>query len=123
MNIGMSFGRTVFEFQKHLDNQDKEMEKEVQKIVNETAKVLHKNAKRFTPKRSGLLRRSWNKKGSGKGAQRKVIIRNDIDYGLAVEYGTKKQKPVRMLKRAVNIGDMYMKRKLKALRARTKRKF
>ena len=65
------------------------MNNNVSKIVDNISADLLKEVIRRSPVRSGLFKRSWRKRGSGRNYQ----ISNSQSYGHALEHGKSGQAP------------------------------
>ena len=65
------------------------MNKSVDAVTKELSNVVFEDIKRRSPVRSGLFKKSWTKRGSG----RKYSISNPQPYGPALEAGRSRQAP------------------------------
>ena len=104
----LSWGNSFIRFDNLTKDTEKRLHKDIGKIVTDTGTKLRKDARRFAPVETGLLRKSWTKKNKGKGVDRKVIIENKVPYGGFVEFGTIRMAPRRMLSKAVMRSNRFM---------------
>jgi hypothetical protein len=121
--MALSWGASLLNFLKKTKKNKIDVEKENQKIVDDTGEVVRKNAARFSPVRTGLLRSKWLLVLSGKGSKRKAQVINNVPYAVYQEHGTIKIPPKRMLQRALVVGERYRQRRLKQLEQKLARDF
>lgn len=74
------------EIQRALKRWGKDIEKDVKRIVNETATIIQSNAVALAPVDSGYLRQSINVEVLDGGMTAVVTV--DADYAIYIEYGT-----------------------------------
>lgn len=121
--MSMNWGNTVANFVKTVNATSKDMQKDIQQVVDRTAKDVERMVKANTPVDSGRLRRGWRSTATGKGSKRIVRISNSVPYAKMVENGTRKMAPRRMLARAYVRGQRLLKRRLTALGRKTAHTF
>jgi HK97 gp10 family phage protein len=121
--MGLSWGNSFIRFDNLTKETVKDLKKDIQNIVTDTGTHVKRKARLYTPVDTGLLRSSWKKKSSGSGFKRKVVISNDVFYGVFVEFGTIRMAPRRMLKRAVMSANRYMIVRMGRLKMKMARNF
>jgi mevalonate kinase len=119
----LSWGNSVRNFQRHINNTTKLTNKQTKKIVDQTAADVLRFAKTGTPRRTGKLVSGWRIIKRGSGEKRKVFIENLVKYAIYVEHGTSKQAPRRMMLKALIRGQRRMKRRLEILKRKMSQTF
>jgi HK97 gp10 family phage protein len=97
MRMSASFGNSLAAFERSVQQIERNLDKNVSKAVDDVTQKLLEDAKAGTPVDTGNLRDNWEIKTSDKQGE----VTNDLPYASAVEYGTSRQKPKRMLTKAL----------------------
>jgi len=111
--MGLSWGRTVAAFQQTAKDAARDNGRETEKIVDDVGRLALRDARSGTPVKSGRLRAGWELKQRKSGENRVDEIENNVSYGAAVEYGTSKTKPRRMLAKAMRRARARLMKRLK----------
>jgi len=125
MKVNFKWGRSADRFNSTVRRNAIEMNTKVSKVVDRTGDDILVDARNNTPVDSGRLRNGWRIKRAGKKTknQRSNTVSNAVPYALAVEYGTSKTKPRRMLGKSLAKNEKRMKKRLNAVQKKLARKF
>ena len=84
----------------HLDNIYKKISKTNMKILTEIWNTFPIVLKKETPKKTGLLRKNWNK-NFNKINKNILIVENDVAYGKFVNYWTSRQRAQNFVEKSI----------------------
>jgi len=126
---GITFGRSVVEFQRVTRVAGIDVEKESQKISDKVGEFLKRRAELRTPVKSGKAKASWAKSTSGSGKKRKVTVFNTaktpkgLFYLNFVERGTIHISPRRFFAKSLKEARDYEQRLYNNLKKKIARRF
>ena len=126
---GISWGGSVFRFQKLTKVAGLDMEKEAEKVKDRTGEYLKRRAEARTPIKTGKARASWAKSTKGSGKKRVVEVFNTartpkgLYYLNFVERGTVHIAPRRFFAKAIREAKRYEEKELEKVNRKIARRF
>ena len=119
----LSWGSSFKQYDRLIKAQTPYLNREINKIIEQTGIDVHNWVAQGTPVDTGLLKKSWVLKISTKHKRKRVQIENNVHYAAHVEWGTIKMAPRRMLRNAKRRGRRTMERRLESLKVKMAKRF
>jgi len=126
---GLSWGKSVFEFQRLTVVAGIDMQKEIEKIKDKTGEYLKRTAERRTPVKTGKASKSWAKSTKGSGNKRVIEVFNTartpkgLYYLNFVERGTISIAPRRFFAKSIKDAQRFEQRELERVKRKISRRF
>jgi len=126
---GLSWGNSVFKFQRLTKVAGLDMDKEIERVKDKTGEYLKRRAEAGTPIKTGKARASWAKSTKKSGKKRVVEVFNTartpkgLYYLNFVERGTVRIAPRRFFARAIAEAKSYEQKELEKVNRKIARRF